>query len=245
MHFRACECASGGCAWGCVEPPWLLDSWGAALALPFVLVKGLGRGAYGVYSYVVLLLTQSYLLLGGLGEALAYYLANRQSEAKWWIRQALGRPFYGGGGIGLMGVAWTGNDSMAARAGCFLESTSEGVTDSGGVSAGRACGGYPAGVGAAGIGAASGAGLTSYRANDSSGGFPHGCCAHVSRGCAAPLRSELVWGVGLGVYMWAAISTLMREPLCAAFWLAGLESPLETWPVAKPLSVEWPLPDFF
>ena len=74
-----------------------LIAGGAALALPFVLVKGLGRGAYGVYSYVVLLLTQSYLLFGGLGEALAYYLANRQSEAKWWIRQALGAALFTGG----------------------------------------------------------------------------------------------------------------------------------------------------
>jgi hypothetical protein len=193
-----------------------------------------------VYSYVVLLLTQSYLLFGGLGEALAYYLANRQSEAKWWIRQALGAALFTGG-VGLALWVWRGPEMIAWL--LALDSSWKALLKEvrivAGVSAGRVCGGYPAGVGAAGIGAASGAGLTSYRANDSSSSFfSHGCFVlMLSRGCAAPLRSELVWGGGVGRlyvggYLHPDAGALMAAfgwQAWKALWKRGLWQNLSQW----------------
>ena len=67
-----------------------------ALILPLLLIKSIGREAYGVYSYLIFLLTQAHLLLGGLGESLAYHLANSRDEATYWIRHSLGAALFTG-----------------------------------------------------------------------------------------------------------------------------------------------------
>lgn len=63
------------------------------LALPIVIIKSMGRTAYGLYNYVVILLSQAYLLNFGLGEALAFYLSKapfEEEKARYWARHALG-----------------------------------------------------------------------------------------------------------------------------------------------------------
>ncbi len=79
------------------------------LALPTVLIKTMGRAAYGLYSYVVLLLSQTYLLNLGLGEALAFYLSRAPldpGQVRYWARHALGGILLGsslGAGLWMIG----------------------------------------------------------------------------------------------------------------------------------------------
>ena len=215
-----------------------LIAGGAALALPFVLVKGLGRGAYGVYSYVVLLLTQSYLLLGGLGEALAYYLANRQSEAKWWIRQALGAALFTGG-VGLALWVWLGPEMIAWL--LALDSSWKALLKEVRIVAGLALVGYAVAILLGWVPLALGRhrglvllpiGQTIVQAV-----FPMGVVLMFPGDVRRLLEVSLYGGVGLGVCMWAAISTLMREPLWPLFgwqawkalWKRGLWQNLSQW----------------
>jgi len=111
-----------------------------ALLLPIVLIKNVGRGAYGVYSYVTLLLTQAYLLLGGLGEALAYFLANYRQEAIYWIRGALGAALLMGAlGLGLW--QWRGPEILTALlAENFIRGARTYEFGAGGISSGGAFG---------------------------------------------------------------------------------------------------------
>ncbi|MCS7152601.1 MAG: hypothetical protein N2253_00820 [Bacteroidia bacterium] len=51
-----------------------------SLAYPILLLKWLGRSAYGIVSYLALLTNQSYLLNLGLGEAMAQYLTVKASQ---------------------------------------------------------------------------------------------------------------------------------------------------------------------
>ncbi len=81
----------------------------AAFSMPFILIKSIGRGNYGVYTYLTLLITQAYLLLGGLGEALASQLTQSRNllAARQRIQEALGAAL----SLGLLSFAlwlWKG-----------------------------------------------------------------------------------------------------------------------------------------
>ncbi len=84
-----------------------------ALTLPVLLTKSIGREAYGVYSYLTFLLTQAYLLLGGLGESLAYHLANFRDQAPHWIRHSLGAALLTGA-LGFLLWQWRGPETLIA-----------------------------------------------------------------------------------------------------------------------------------
>ncbi len=210
----------------------------AALALPFVLVKSLGRGAYGVYSYVVLLLTQSYLLLGGLGEALAYYLANRREEARWWIRQALGGAlFLGGVGLGLW--VWRGPELIAWL--LALDVSWKGLLMEVRIIAGLALVGYAVAILLGwvplALGRRRGLVLLPIGQTIAQTILPMGAVLAFPGDSLRLLELSLYGGVGLGVYMWMAISALMREPLWPLFdwqawkalWKRGLWQNLSQW----------------
>ena len=210
----------------------------AALVLPFVLVKNIGRGAYGMYSYVVLLLTQAYLLLGGLGEALAYYLANRREEARWWIRQALGATLF----MGVIGWGlwmWRGPEVMAWM--LALDASWEGLLTEIRLIVGMALMGYAVAILLGWVPLALGQRralvLLPIGQTVAQVLLPIGAVIVFPGDVRRLFQVSLYGGVGLGLYMWVAMSVLMGEPLWPLFswqawktlWRRGFWQNLSQW----------------
>jgi O-antigen/teichoic acid export membrane protein len=209
-----------------------------ALLLPIVLIKNVGRGAYGVYSYVTLLLTQAYLLLGGLGEALAYFLANHRQEAIYWIRGALGAALLMGAlGLGLW--QWRGPEILTALLNLdgFWQKTLSAVR---GLTS-LALVGYQVAVLLGwvplGLGRRRSLILLPLGQLVAQVLLPMGASLLYPNDILFLFEVSLYGGIGLGLYMWGAISVLLREPLWPIFswrawkalWKHGLWQNLAQW----------------
>ncbi len=197
-----------------------------ALILPIVLIKSIGREAYGVYSYITLLLTQSYLLLLGLGEALAYHLATYRSEAIYWVRQALGAALFTGAmGSGLW--LWRGPEILIALLG--LESFWQGVLLETRFLTGLALMGYEVAILLGWVPLA--LGWHQRLVLLPLGQLAAQVILPVSAVVWKPLHMQLLFevsmygGIGLGMYMWIAISLSLKQPL----W------PIVSWPAWRTL----------
>ena len=221
---------------------WNLLGYGVtgigALLLPLVLVKSIGREAYGVYSYVTFLLTQSYLLLGGLGEAMAYYLASRRAEAAHWIRHSLGAAIFTGA-VGFLLWQLRGPETLIAL--LNLGAPWQALLIEMRMLTGLALIGYEIAILMGWVPIAMGwrrrLVLLPFGQLIAQAVFPMGAVVWDPKNLRLLFEVSLLGGIGLGVYMWATISFLMRQALWPMFswrawatlWRRGLWQSFAQW----------------
>ncbi len=209
-----------------------------ALILPLLLIKNIGREAYGVYSYLTLLLTQAYLLLGGLGESLAYHLANFRDEAAYWIRHSLGAALFTGG-LGFLLWQLHGPETLIALLG--LGAPWQTLLIEMRTLAGLALIGHEIAILLGWVPLAMGHRrslvLLPLGQLMTQVVLPIGAVALDPENLRLLFKVSLYGGIGLGAYMWSAISLRMGQALWPAFswhawstlWKRGLWQSLAQW----------------
>ena len=209
-----------------------------AMVLPVLLTKTIGRGAYGVYSYLTFLLTQAYLLLGGLGESLAYHLANFRDQATHWIQHSLGAALFTGA-LGFFLWQWRGPEMLIAL--LNLGPPWHTLLIDMRTLAGLALIGHELAILLGWVPLAMGQRrslvLLPLGQLIAQVVLPISAVAWEPDNLKFLFAASLYGGIGLGIYMWSAISLRMGQPLWPAFswsiwitlWKRGLWQSLAQW----------------
>lgn len=209
-----------------------------SLTLPVLLTKSLGREAYGVYSYLTFLLTQAYLLLGGLGESLAYHLANFRNQAIHWIRHSVGAALFTGA-VGFCLWEWRGPETLITLLNLghpWRPLLMEMRTLAGLALIGHEIATLLGWVPLA-MGARRSLVLLPLGQLIAQVVLPIGAVVWAPDNLKLLFAVSLYGGIGLGLYMWGAISVRLGQPLWPAFswrvwttlWKHGLWQTLAQW----------------